>query len=320
MIWGYNTVQGDEAFIKRTVETAICQGDYVIDPLLELGANVNVGTVETLQRSYYRQGDESILDWVVHALETHLPKAMNETKEEITALEKAKNQANIPRSKLESWKEYFEVYRNWYDPLTDPTTMEYKKKVRTERLNSLMKKQAYLEHVRPALELAGAKTWKDIDRDDEHQTPIAALNLRSRGSNQPNVRYRYLSPQHWRRFPVPETLNGLYDELFEAAFRGDDAKIERLCTTSAELNAVPLQITVEAKVDEYRLGEPSSRRLYEHRPKQSCIAGPTPFYAAVIGNRWSTAKFIIGIAAAQYEKKDDKDEHKLKAALFDLGV
>jgi hypothetical protein len=80
---------------------------------------------------------------------------------------------------------------------------------------------------------------------------------------------------------VPETQNKLYDKLFEVAFRGDDAKIERLCTTSAELNAVPLQITVEAKVDENRLGGPSSRRLYAHRLLQRTL------YAMMTDNIWS---------------------------------
>jgi hypothetical protein len=60
--------------------------------------------------------------------------------------------------------------------------------------------------------------------------------------------------------------------------------------------------------------------LHANSTDAASYIGPTPFHVAVLGKRWSTAKLIIGIAAAQYQKEDDQDKDKLKAALFDLGV
>jgi hypothetical protein len=53
--------------------------------------------------------------------------------------------------------------------------------------------------------------------------------------------------------PAPQTMGGLYDELYEACFSGDDEKIRRLCLPPAgtKSKAPALQISVlEARLDQ----------------------------------------------------------------------
>ncbi|XP_006457063.1 hypothetical protein AGABI2DRAFT_181422 [Agaricus bisporus var. bisporus H97] len=302
LIWGYAHFRGrsDADYMKRTIETAICQGEYSVDLLLEVGADANVGTSDTLHDPTRKQ---SILDWVVHALEVELPEALGELEKQGITLENNQEEVNAAPKKFESWKEYLEDYQRRCSFVLEKIKMDNQKFFKPDLLKNLKKRQAYLQHVRGVLELAGAKTWKDIKEangdSEEDQTPLPVHPTHANESNQVQQKYRYLSSNTWRRLPVPEVQYDHYDELFEAAFKGDDANIERLCTIGAHSNATPLRVTVETRLDDNKFG-------------------PTPLYAAIVGKRWATAKLIIGIAAAQYRDENAEDKDKLKAALFDL--
>ncbi|KAI0030398.1 hypothetical protein K488DRAFT_87813 [Vararia minispora EC-137] len=92
--------------------------------------------------------------------------------------------------------------------------------------------------------------------------------------------------------PVPLHLKAFYDELYEACWDGDNARIEELCLPKkvASDSQEPIQITVRTT---------SPKDSYSH-------AGYTPLYVAVHRRRWSTARLIMAIALAQYKPAENE--------------
>lgn len=70
-IWGYTETEDYSSRIYRPVESALALGDRIIDVLLELGAEINVGTFSSRRASSQSTiKKETIFDWVVGALNT----------------------------------------------------------------------------------------------------------------------------------------------------------------------------------------------------------------------------------------------------------
>lgn len=255
--------------IHRPVETAIAEGDYIIDVLLEAGAEFNIGTYSA-QSSYAAPEDKkTILDWVVYALEVDLPEKVKQNKAEREKLDNSAHKTYTSPEKITSWKEYFDdfVERRAVGLNKASTTHnEQQRKNLTEWLEEYEKRREYLQHVRLTLESMGAKTWKEIhgsnEEEENNMHPISHRLVRGDdGAKQLGPRYMFLS-KDWRNEWVQQDQNERYDELFEAAFRGDDVKIEKLCVPGdgEDASVVPVQITVEAVMPEdhhHRLGESS---------------------------------------------------------------
>ncbi|PSR72889.1 hypothetical protein PHLCEN_2v11256 [Hermanssonia centrifuga] len=82
-------------------------------------------------------------------------------------------------------------------------------------------------------------------------------------------------------------LTALYEELYEACWVGDHAKIQQLCLpqTSSKIPDTPLQISVHWG-DNWQ--------------------GYTPLFIAISARRWDTARLILAIASAQYDPEETK--------------
>ncbi|KAI0263726.1 hypothetical protein BC834DRAFT_290264 [Gloeopeniophorella convolvens] len=93
--------------------------------------------------------------------------------------------------------------------------------------------------------------------------------------------------------PVPIHLKTLYDELYEACWIGDNARIQELCLPKhIEEGQEPIQIIVQT----------SSTTTV---PSAWTGAGWTPFSVAVHRRHWETARLVLAIAAAQYQSPEE---------------
>ncbi|KXN88341.1 hypothetical protein AN958_07486 [Leucoagaricus sp. SymC.cos] len=304
-IWGWQGIQDYSQSIHGHVEAAIAAGDYIVDVLLELGANPNIGTFGGRSRYARAEDKQSVLDWVVNVLEVDLPKHLKDLKKRLDEVDKKLTDQTYtpPTEKIKSWKEYLNDFYARYSVALNESSTENNGRHKKDLLKQIAqteKAKDYLTHVRQTLESIGAKTWDEIyrtsDQDQGNNRKLllsSTTDVNSSGPDKPKSRYILLS-QNWRREWVPYEQSERYDELFEAAFKGDDAKIEKLCIT--------VQAVVRAR----------------GRQDPDLDTGLTPLHAAIVGKRWNTAKLIMGIAAAQYHKDDDADEDEVQAALFDL--
>jgi ankyrin repeat protein len=271
-IWGWYDFQDYSKMIYGPVETAIARGDHIVDLLLEAGADVNLGTFAARGRYPRTEDKQTILDWVVDALEFHLPKKIKELKNKCGEIDEKIQKTTYmpPLEKLKTWKEYLDDFFAHYEVTSNKVSVkanEQERKSILSRLNELERMKEYLQHVRDSLELIGAKTWQDVcgssDQDQLNQPKLLAVRaVAEELQDQPKRRYKFFS-QNYRLECVEHDQFECYDELFEAAYRGDDAKIERLCVPSSEesdTNVVPVQITVEVMISNEpytRTGEPS---------------------------------------------------------------
>lgn len=213
----------------------------------------------TSLRSYKSTSNKNtIFDWVVDGLK-HLENSIESAKNEIK--DDKEVVVYTPLEKANSWKEYFDDFCQRHSSssvLPTQEEVERKRKDRIKRLESLEKTREYLQHIHSTLKLFGAKTWKEVYEEPQPTTDFMDIPPASKivpNINAPNInvppkpKYKFLSKIYYRHEWVQHDLNERYDALFEAAFRGDDAKIEKLCVPSAEetdASVVPVQITVEA--------------------------------------------------------------------------
>lgn len=170
-------------------------------------------------------------------------------------LDKFDKKTHTPPEKIDSWKEYFEDFCERHAVAVDNAQSAYNESQKNhyaQQLSDLEKKRAYLQHIRERLDSMGAKTSKEVYGDTAEGKMLPTSNRRLRRQEttkpQPRPRYMFLSNAYWGAC-VPEDQSELYDELFEAAFRGDNVKIEELCVPSdggEDVLVIPVQITVQA--------------------------------------------------------------------------
>lgn len=161
-----------------------------------------------------------------------------------------------PPAKITSWGEYLDDYYK-RRAATSLRTFEAENE-KLQRLRSYERLNEYLHNIRSTLESMGAQTWSQvyggpgISKENVHPNPPASLTHINDANQQPKPKYSVMSNEY-RRDWVPHELSERYDELFEAAFKGDDARIQSLCIPSCEesdTNTIPLQIAVECALPE----------------------------------------------------------------------
>lgn len=256
-VWGYTETEDYSTRIYRPVESALALGDRIIDVLLELGAEINVGTFSSRwARSYLTVKKETIFDWVVGALNT-LDNRIKDLKEELLDLPDKNNaeKPHISPAEITSWGEYLDDYYK-RRAATSLRTFEAEINEKLQRLGSYERLNEYLHNIRSTLESMGAQTWSQVyggpGIPKENPNPPASLTHINEANQQPKPKYSVMSNEY-RRDWVPHELSERYDELFEAAFKGDDARIQSLCIPSCEesdTNTIPLQIAVECALPE----------------------------------------------------------------------
>ena len=134
---------------------------------------------------------------------------------------------------------------------------------------------------------------KDSDSDDSE-----AEKLKEKPKQR--TQYKLMTRNSWNRETCFLHLLDSYDELFEACWTGDNAKIQELCLPPAKKNAksntTPLQISVKSS------GVTADGSTH---PRALGADGEhTPLSVAILARRWDTAKLIMEIVEAQWKKPD----------------
>ncbi|KAI0059307.1 ankyrin [Artomyces pyxidatus] len=113
----------------------------------------------------------------------------------------------------------------------------------------------------------------------------------------------YLRHTRHSTIPIPIHLKSQYDDLYEACWSGDNARIEELCLPKhvSTLNP-PIQISVESAP------LPGPFRIW---------SGYTPLTVALHRKHWATARLVLAIAAAQYKPEEEKSTFNANAFIRD---
>ncbi|RXW22626.1 hypothetical protein EST38_g3223 [Candolleomyces aberdarensis] len=294
--WGVRSYI-DQAFTP--LETALSHNDDIFQLLLSLGAAFNIG-IKYSKRYYTSAGDRrTIKDWVDRAIELIAEKKEKFETEIVESKEsRPEGEAEII---LSSWKEYLRKVRTGDKPKeeVDENAEERKKYNRAEELMKINSVEGYLVDAERLLTARSAKSWTEVFPDIE---TILTKTLGHKTVKDDTVtekeeqsHYAQLSRSYYSNH-ITTSLNKAYDELFEAAFAGDNEKIKQLCLppesgeteTGTQLLSVNVQIAVPN--DQYTK------------------TGYTPLFAACEGRHWSTAKLIVAIAASQYTPEDDEEK------------
>ncbi|KAH7108180.1 ankyrin [Auriculariales sp. MPI-PUGE-AT-0066] len=264
------------------VEASLSNRNELYKLLIPLGAEVSIG----LQDAFYsRWSDEkraNLIDFVHEAIRCLEPSPKN-TSEEATHVSQKKGTFKAL---------YFDIMTKLraQPPVTESAEEAECKKEEERKKGVLL---SYLKVARTILEENGAKTWNEThDKETQRPEPKQRDYSGYRGGYAAPDAFAY---KRYDRASVAEYQTPRYDELFEAAWTGDDAKIIELCLPS------------HASMDEKRPLE-IAVALAQIPDQWWLSAGINPFTAACLGRRWQTARLVLTIASAQLQKKDDEPD------------
>lgn len=246
------------------VETAVSTGDDIANLLVALGATIDIGLKRAMSTYVSSQERRSLADWFDFAI--------NELTENIKAKtiehdgKAQENLKQLEQSKTPEGATGWKAVRGKYlDDLAaaNAVNIEYQEKVRAQQarqrqqtIERFTDTKEFLRDIRATLTARKAKTWNKIYPTSEsaakptnqtinhpYQAPIAD-DAQSDG-------YVFLNKHHYRRQYVPKHLVEAYDQLYEACYTGDNAKVQQLCLpvegqdlTFARGGSVPLNISV----------------------------------------------------------------------------
>ena len=236
----YKSVNNYLDLAYHPVETAMTNGDDLVHLLVRLGASVNTIPKIIAESSYY-ENKTSLKVWIdseISKLDTRIKSVKAPAAASIT----------IP-PECSGWKKF---YREYQESLKVPTEKEKRKQVlhnereereRLEMLEKLEDAKAYFVEVKQLIEDHGAKI---LGKVPTVETPSPGGNWSGSPSNvEPNP-YKFLSTGY-RSHDVPQHLLSSYDQLYEACYVGDHAKIQSLCLPSegAQPGSILLNISVK---------------------------------------------------------------------------
>jgi hypothetical protein len=223
--------------VHSPAETAIARHDDVISLLAALGTNLNVIIKQHL--SYSPTSSLSLLDWV-RVARTGLSKHILTTEQSVQPSEPILDMA----SRTTYWK-------GCYAALLQEVKTIQSKKARAvalqdhskilHELNGIMQ---YLCELEQLLVAHNAQTANEILYSDQKTNVGPAQPQLPEPAPEASSRYAYPSPGYGQ-FWVPKHLTTAYDELFEACFAGDNAKIQQLCFPPEGSSTPPIQISVQ---------------------------------------------------------------------------
>ncbi|EAU82414.1 ankyrin repeat protein [Coprinopsis cinerea okayama7 len=280
------------------LETALVNHDDIIQLLLSWGSNPNL-PIKGAVRNYASAGDRLTLgDWVEFAIQ-HINTQIDAL-DTVVVPKNPEKQDSVSAGGVQKLIEDVGEARRFMragDQSKEKGQKEYEQAQKLQLLNGT---KDYLLDVQRLFQARSAKTWKELFPDIEclpwsvPGAPGVAVFGETLTTNV--VKYRYIS-NSWRASAVPSHLNDAYDELYEACFTGDNAKIEELCVPPKDGNVDPKKPLLNINV-QFKSGDEENYQK----------SGLTPLWAACEGRRWSTAKLIVAIAAAQYTPEDKKEE------------
>jgi hypothetical protein len=218
----------------QTLETAIQDEDDVVQLLLALGAPPNVALKSSLGKYVESRDRRTILDWVEFAI--------NHVTKQIKKLEVSMSRSRMNVDKKSRKKSFKTFLKNWQKSQVDAKeTQRREEKAKRHdhrKVGAFKDTKAYLEEVRRLLKARGAKTWNDVYPDVEstaspnhpggYESDIDTDDLDDEEKKSEETAYQYISTKYSGQF-VPQHMVSEYDELYEACYAGDDAKIQKLC-------------------------------------------------------------------------------------------
>ncbi|KAM6501508.1 ankyrin repeat protein [Amanita muscaria] len=274
------------------IETAVARNDDIVRLLVGLGAEVNI-CIQESNPSYIQDGArQTILDWVTSSIQMMEEKLEKERKEQ--KLEP------VELLKATSWKDHAILSAKLYgQPWRNPNISVVDENEKVAKLQRMEIVKDYLGDVKSLLLSIGAKAFAEISKVDGQCDTPCSLQLNTATTDPPKERtfddYGFVAiTSNYYSNPLPKYEVPRFHELFQACFDGDNEKIQALCLPAQvdDNVATPLQITVQ-------LADPHNQNAYYNNK-----TGITPFSVAIANRKWDTARFILAIASAQYEKKE----------------
>ncbi len=327
---GYQEVDNYLRLACQPVEAALGQCDDVAQLLISFGATIDFGLKRSLEGySTKRPSDgtvrRAVKDWVEFGL-TELTEKILKQESELLVPAIAPTASQSVDSPKTEWQAYLKEYEDCLKIKSSSTDTSAKTALaaKQQALEKSMDAKAYLLEVQDVFSKHNAKTWNELypstkteELKVQSKTPIPPS---SPNPEQEEWVYVNLSKESfsYRTVRVPQHLVAAYDELHEACYNGDNEKIQKLCLPDGEPEAngveggeSPLNISVRYVTKSTGFYYPrwgNSSILLPMQYAEVFAIGYTPLSAAVAGRRWSTAKLILAIAAAQYQPSENDEK------------
>ncbi len=247
----------------QPVETAVCIGDDITNLLVALGATVDVGIKRSMHTYASPHERLSLADWfdfAINDLDELIENKMTEMNHKMQEDKKQTEHTKTPEGAT-GWK----AFRGKYlDDLTFAGAVgaEVQERIKAQQvrqrqqaIDRLNDTKDFLVDIRGTLTEHDAKTWNKIypTSESEAKPPKRGIYQPYQNTNTEDAQtngYVFINNTHYRRQYVPKHLVEAYDELYEACFTGDNAKIQHLCLPIDGQDAalgdgpVPLNISV----------------------------------------------------------------------------
>lgn len=217
------------------VDIAVTKRDELVHLLVALGADVNRGISHSLSSGSSAPMHLTILDSIQFGLRK-ISERMSEVKRQ-----KTENTSTIRDS---SWKAYHDDSLENFKALEVKASANYsQRRDESELLRNLESVKSYFMEAQALLISHQTKSWTEDHPDEILDLDRNPYGLAAQGSNSG---YMLLSSSGYSHQNVPKHIAPLYDELFEAAFMGDNDKIQNLCLSTDGSQRTPIQIACKS--------------------------------------------------------------------------
>ncbi|KAI0059321.1 ankyrin [Artomyces pyxidatus] len=273
---------GDPFEVNHTaLETAICHHDPVAELLIRMGADINTLPMEA------KRSRASLSEWISGAAE-YLAGILKLT-------DHAEEKPPVQILPTTTWQEHLQGLVAAIRAL-DPSHPINKRERTAENRTVNEDAAKYYAAMDVLLQARQPKTWEDHNQGALIWSSYGKL-LRGRLNGTPLNEPGYLlHSQYWGGKPIKSQL---YDELFEACWTGDDAKILRLCLPKAPSStSLEISVTTTSPTDKYSQ------------------TGYTPLSVAVQARKWHTARLIVVICASQCPDREDLQTERPAPPMF----
>ncbi|EJD52730.1 ankyrin [Auricularia subglabra TFB-10046 SS5] len=281
----YNSSEQWRSVVTLPVEASLGSRNEFYRLLTALGADISAGT-----RQSYNNGR-----WNSRCRGTYLDTLRDGIRELSKDIRVARS-TPAPASTGPASGSWKEEYERLQECLRIVRSKERSSSDSAAKLEERQKKEsqvlAYLKDAEKFLAENGAKTWEDTttEQDQKREEP------KDEESTKPAA-YSTFSRQNIGDYMIKD-----YHDLFEACWKGDDARIVELCLPSHQrAGQRPLEIGV-----------------YIVDPNDTWQRGVNPFTVACLAKRWQTAKVVLTIAAAQWDKPEDEPSNVARNNALDL--
>ncbi|KAA1479103.1 ankyrin [Dentipellis sp. KUC8613] len=259
VLWNLNAGKHWQSKIYLPVEVALARHDYIVPMLISLGAEANFKIKRFANLDPTLQ--HTVLDWTRKALKYYNPAEFFK-RDEVTT----ERPMDAPAG--DSWSEY-KAYLKSFE-----STHYVRHVPDKESPADIARIYSYIQEMETVLVEHGS---------EPNPTPAA------KPATPAIVQQNFPKVSGYKRHSaysnydlVPLHLKVLYDELYEACWNGDNARIEELCLPKHPSKTdPPLQISVQT-------AHPANHS--EH----------SPLSVAIQRRKWDTARLILAIAYAQY--------------------